>query len=334
MRRRHLALIVAIGLTAPANAQPTGLERLPPRQLEVLPPSARVEGAPGKMRITRSECPTRPLAEARRRIVDIAVQEWGFFGFQVVDQTDIFNPEPRGWPRRTPWLGPEESARVADSIAGYWSITPRGDWILERQNAVWKGRDGVAARWQDAWSAAFVSWVMCEGGLSEKGQFRRAIAHYTYVDQAIAARGMADSPAAFVAFDVGDRAVEPGDLLCSARRSAYRSIAERRRHLGRGVRSHCDIVIKVDPGNERIFGIGGNVRGAVSLKLIPAVFGEAQGTGTTAQSVGRGRRAAFAHLKLRADSIDADPLEGSPTIRALRERGEAPGWLRELAPTP
>ncbi|MDH3545942.1 MAG: DUF2272 domain-containing protein, partial [Gammaproteobacteria bacterium] len=189
---------------------------------------------------------------------------------------------------------------MADSIAGYWSVTPDGAWILGRQNAIWKGHNGVAARWRDPWSAAFVSWVMCEGGLSDESQFRRAIAHHTYIDQAIAARDKDESQVAYIAFDVGEMPIEPGDLLCFARRPKYHSIAERHRDLGTGIRSHCDIVIKLDQENERIFGIGGNVRGAVRLELLPAVFDPSRGTHGAVKSVSRGRRAVFAHLKLRA----------------------------------
>jgi len=331
MRNLIVSLVAALAAAPAAHAQQVRIDRLSAEQLEVLPPSGRVEGPPGEMRITQSACRASPGEEMRRRIVHIAVQEWGFFGFPVVDQTDFADSRsrPRRSRRRTSWLSPELSARVADSIAGYWSITSQGDWIISRQNAVWKGHNGVAARWRDPWSAAFVSWVMCEGGLGDENQFRRAIAHHEYIDQAIEARDNNASEAAFVAFDVGEMPVEPGDLLCSARRSAYRSISERRRALGTGMRSHCDIVIKVDEANERILGIGGNVRGAVSLKLLPAVFDRNQGDQPAVQSVGRGRRAVFAHLKLRADSIEADALENSPTIRALSEQDDALGWLRQ-----
>jgi hypothetical protein len=284
------------------------------------------------MRITQRSCRAAPRKALRRRIVDIAVQEWGFFGFQVQDETIIVDSQSRHrrtW-RRTPWLSPDESERVADSIAGYWSITPDGRWILSRQNAIWKGEDGVAARWRDPWSAAFVSWVMCEGGLGDRNQFRHAIAHHAYIDQAIEARDKDASPAAFVAFDVGEMPVEPGDLLCFSRRPVYRSIAERRRQLGTGIRSHCDIVIKVDAENERILGIGGNVRGAVRMKLLPAEFDRQQDTQPAVRSVGRSRRTVFAHLKLRADSIEADAFANTPTIRALREkRDDALTWLRQ-----
>ena len=37
-------------------------------------------------------------------------------------------------------LGPQESARVADSIAGYWSTTSDGSWIIDRQKE-WSARD-------------------------------------------------------------------------------------------------------------------------------------------------------------------------------------------------
>ena len=78
-----------------------------------------------------------------------------------------------------------------------------GDWILRRQNIVWNGPNGIAARWRDPWSAAFVSWVMCEGGFGDLNQFHRAIAHHVYIDQAIEAR-VTDTNSAYIAHDVGE----------------------------------------------------------------------------------------------------------------------------------
>jgi len=329
---RTIPRVLAIAvLTTAVHAQQVPLDRLSAEKLEVLAPSARVDGVPGQMRFTERSCRSLPSEDLRRRIVDIAVQEWGFFGFTVVDQTNIVDSQPRRRRarRRTSWLSPEESARVADSIAGYWSITSDGSWILSRQNAVWNGSYGVAARWRDPWSAAFISWVMCEGGLGDKSQFRRGIAHHVYIDQAIEASDDDASQAAFAAYDVGEIPVEPGDMLCSARRSAYRTIAERQQELGNGIRSHCDIVVKVDEVNDRILVIGGNVRGAVRLKLLPAVFEQNQGAESSLRAAGRGGRTVFAHLKLRADSIERQALETSPTIRALGEQGDALGWLEQ-----
>lgn len=331
MPLKHIIAPVIVALATTAHAQGR-LDRLPRDRLDVLPPSVRVEGPPGDMHVTETACPVHPPEGLRRRIVDIAVQEWGFFGFTIVDQTNLPESAPawgRRPRRRMPWLDPEESARVADSIAGYWAITPDGAWILSRQNDVWSGHDGVASRWRDPWSAAFISWVMCEAGLGEPDRFRRAIAHHSYIDQAIRARDTGDERAAFVAYDIGEQTIEPGDMLCAARRPTYRTLDERRKQLGIGIRSHCDIVIQVDEANDRILVIGGNVRGAVSLKLHAARFtAEADGT-TRALSIGRGRRSVFAHLKLRAEPIGTDALETTPTIRTIAARGDAVTLLQQ-----
>lgn len=329
MLMKPLLVVLAVALAATAGAQQAGFDRLPSDVLDAAAPSERVTGEPGAMKVRRTSCRTAPMDEVRRRIVDLAVQEWAFFGFIVVDQT-IDEASGQGQPRRRRWRRPDraESARVADSIAGYWTVTPQGGWILGEQNDAWGGSRGVGSRWRYPWSAAFVSWVMCEAGLGEASLFQRAVAHHVYIDQAIRAR-RADAPgAAFAAYDVGETPVVPGDLLCSARRPAYRSIAERRRQLGVGARTHCDIVVKVEPLHGRILAVGGNVRGAVSLKLLPAAADGADG----ALRPLPGRRRIFAHLKLRAPSIEADALDRTPTMRAIRcADGSSPAPHANLA---
>ena len=326
MKTILLALAAALAAASAAYAQQAVFDRLSPDLFDVMPPSERVRGAPGTMTIQQTSCRSLPLEEVRRRIVDLAVQEWGFFGFAVVDQTRIETID-QGAPRtrrRWPRPSPEESARVADSIAGYWTVTPDGDWIPNNQNGVWNGSRGVRARWRYPWSAAFVSWVMCEGGLGDSSQFQRAVAHHIYIDQAIRARDDGAPLAAFTAYDIGEAPIVPGDLLCSGRRPAYRSIAERRRQMGDGARTHCDIVVKVDASRDRILAIGGNVRGSVGLKLMQAV--REPDVGLRPEG---GRRRLFAHLKLRAEPIEPDALDTSPTMQAVvcADRFRAPAQL-------
>jgi hypothetical protein len=318
--------VVAIALAAgsAAEARQAGADRLPREVLDVLPPSAHVRGAPGAMVVQPRECRTLPTAQTRRRMVDVAVQEWAYFGFRVVDQTEVERaeeqdaadaaPGARGG-RRRPRLSAGEAARVAASIAGYWAVTPQGTWIVERQNEAWKGPDGIAVRWNAPWSAAFISWVMCEAGLGASSQFQRAIAHHAYIDQAIRARDGRAPEAAFVAYDAGEAAMAPGDLLCSSRRPAYRTIADRRRQMGVGARSHCDVVVTVDEAAGRVLAIGGNVRGTVSLKIFPA----AREPGRHLRVTGSGEddRPMFAHLKLRAEAVDLKALDTSPTVKAF-----------------
>ncbi len=317
-----LAGTVAILASTPDwLGQQKPFDRLTAEQFDAAAPSALVAGPPGQMSVRSSACRDLPTGETRRRIVNIAAQEWGFFGFSILDETitadgpslvrNEANDGGSQTSRRRRWrrVDPVEGARVASTIGGYWAATPDGSWMVDRQNSRWNGPDGLASRWRDPWSAAFISWVMCEGGLGSSNQFRRSIAHHVYVDQAIRARDAVSSQSGFTAYDVGETVVGPGDLLCSSRRGSYGSIAQRRRHLGVGARMHCDVVVKLEADHKRILAIGGNVRGTVSLKLLPAVLqgGNLAPTGEI-----------FAHLKLRADAVEDDALDSSPTIQALQ----------------
>ena len=309
-----LLLFLSLGLATPVLGQSGSADRLPAEILDVRAPSARISGSPGSMQIQDRSCRALPVADLRSRIVNAAVQEWAYFGYTVLDYTDIeiSSASRSSMGRRWSLLNPEQALRVADSIAGYWAAAPDSGWILERQNNRWKSR-GMATRWRDPWSAAFISWVMCESGLGDQARFARAVAHHTYIDQAIQARDSGDSRAAFQAYEIGEQAVLPGDMLCRGSRPAYRSVAERRNHLGVGARTHCDIVVKVDTELPGFHVIGGNVRATVGMKLLPGVI-TADGI---VKPVPYGNRALFAHLKLDAEPLPLNALDLSPTMQAL-----------------
>ena len=155
MKTLMLSLAAGVTIASVGLAQQISFDRLPPDLFDVMPPSERVSGAPGSMTVHQTSCRTLPIAQVRRRIVDVAVQEWGFFGFTVVDQTSIDTTDQVARRTRRRWrrLSPVESARVAGSIAGYWTVTPEGGWILNEQNGVWTGASGISARWRYPWSA-------------------------------------------------------------------------------------------------------------------------------------------------------------------------------------
>ncbi|MEQ8953483.1 MAG: DUF2272 domain-containing protein, partial [Gammaproteobacteria bacterium] len=219
-------------LTASLALAQSPLDRLPRGVLDVTPPSTRVSGDPGGMFFTDRSCRTFSAEGLRSRIVNTAVQEWAYFGFAVQDLTVTREDNPDYVPQRRvrTRIDPFEAARVADSIAGYWSSTPDSTWILDSQNQAWE-RAGMGSRWRNPWSAAFISWVMCESGLGEPSLFQRAIAHHSYIDQAIMAREDNESGAAFEAFDPGEAEIVPGDLLCRGWRPNYYTIAQRREQM-------------------------------------------------------------------------------------------------------
>lgn len=340
MRPRVNAMVLILGMAwgVGADAQITHLERLPADLVDASPPSARVDGSPGSMAVRPLECRNAPSSDLRRRVVDVAAQEWGFFGFPIADEIRDMRLLPPGLgpvdgraafldasrSGRRYWRlpNPEEAGRVAASIAGYWAVTAEGPGIVRRQNDAWNGQLGIGSRWVDPWSAAFVSWVMCEAGLATSDRFQRSIAHRAYIDQAIRARDRGvgaepsdgDAGVAFVAFDLGESEIEPGDMLCASSRPPYRNLAERRRQLGEGARTHCDIVVKVDAAEGRILAIGGNVMRSVSLKILAA---DADGEGRLRLRVSDERSPLFAHLKLRAAPIEPNALDFSPTVEVL-----------------
>jgi hypothetical protein len=340
-----LACSVLLLTVARAAAQSTTapFDRLPSHVFDVTPPTARVAGLPGSMSIRPGACRSLSLADVRQRIVELAVQEWGYFGFPVVEyDADDDEPNegrgrvgggdgrnggpgggrgsgPGGRGRGPSRIGTPEAARTAASIGGYWAVTPGGAWILENQNQYWRDAISGVTRWRFPWSAAFISWLMCEGGVAAPEQFQRAIAHHTYIDQAIRARDGAAPRAVYVAHDVGEAAVAPGDMLCTSRQPEYRALGERRRQMGQGARTHCDLVVKVDEAAARILAIGGNVRGVVGLKVIPA----ARVQGRLQPVLPSSARPVFAHLAWRGTAAPAalTAFDRSPTLRALACEG-------------
>lgn len=327
-----MLMAVLAGLTAGA-AMAQSVDRLPRETFDVIPPGARVQGERGDFTAWQTACRVGPTENARRRIVDIAAQEWGVFGFQTIDSSvvetrrlpdgvvaDSANPKldqpqaGRAYPRLGRW---ESSSSLANDIAGYWTATHEAPKVLREQNRAWNGPGGDAMNWVQPWSAAFISWVMCEAGLGEETQFQRSIAHWKYIDQAIAARRGNAPGAAFIAYDPGEQPVTPGDMLCNARSSAdYRVIADRRPEMGEYAPLHCDIVVRADVKRERIQIIGGNTTQSVSLAILPATRegGRLRPLGAADLD---GATTIFAHLKLQAPPVENEALDNTPTVRAL-----------------
>ena len=291
-------------------------------------------GTRGDITVFQTACRIGPVANARRRIVDIAVQEWVATGFQTVDATvaetrlippgitpDILNPVLRQ-PRivlEYPRLGIQDfDPRADETIAGYWSATPQGPRVIAGQNRAWKAPGGDSVSWVEPWSAAFISWVMCEAGLGDPAQFERSAAHITYINQAIRARDGMAPEAAYVAYDAGEALLNPGDLLCNSRAGTqYRNLSEAREAFGIPAATHCDVVVRLDQRNRRVLLVGGNVLSSVSLTILPLRQDGARYMRPVLQSEIEGARRIFAHLKLRADPIEPNALDNSPSIRAL-----------------
>lgn len=117
------------------------------------------------------------------------------------------------------------------------------------------------------WSAAFVSWVMMQAGVSG---FVRSPRHIDYIRAAYRSDG--GSP-----YRLTDPALEkpaPGDLLCLLRgRDRSLGFAGLSAELARGGtvhwKSHCDIVVAANVGGDRtLYLVGGNVLNTVMMRKL------------------------------------------------------------------
>lgn len=315
------------------------------------PSGDRVTGGRGSLSVADTTCSTAGvLPSTRRRLVALAAGEWAQWGFPTTDLTardtlvpsgpdfqivdPALNPPIPGrvYPRLLR-LGIQEDDRTAvQDVGGYWAATPGGSGMVSQQNRVW-GASSNTAGWAQPWSAAFISWVACEGGLGDAQVFQRSDSHWNYIDQAIRARG-GSGYAAYQAYDLGEAQVSPGDMLCfSNEATPYRSIAERRAALGRGFASHCDLVVKLDPVRERIYLIGGNVAQAVTMTIARATRRAPGGPLVPMNDqVQPGSRRWFAHLRLQAPPIADDILDQTLPMRNLRVLAASQGLLTPTYP--
>ncbi len=286
----------------------------------------------------------------RQRIVTAAASQWRAFRYPVLDRTansttliptdngapivsSQLNPSvpPENRTRAAPRLGlMEDDQAVSLAIGAYWAVTDPSE--VDKQNRLWAVEPSTG--WAVAWSAAFVSWVMCESGLTED-HFERSAAHITYIEDAYRSAGASNRAYRYEAN--GEGSIDPGDLICAWRGTAdgldFQEGSERlqeanafhrlpaseqarREELGTAITgpvgTHCDIVVKVDMDRGRIYAIGGNVVQAVTMTILGFTLdGDRMRLETPPEHPGAPRWFAILRLNLPdAGSADLDSAFG------------------------
>lgn len=139
-----------------------------------------------------------------------------------------------------------------------------------------------AAAIDTPWSAAFLSYVMKEAGVSPNA-FSFANAHRAYIYDAFATSiAEQDKKPSDKLYRACPLSVRPraGDILCFQRESTLKDASDeavRERIRGeltgnseaRSIRStHCDVVVSVDTGARKLYSIGGNVAQSVTARKL------------------------------------------------------------------
>lgn len=227
-------------------------------------------------------------ADLRQRMIDLAAREWEAFHFPILDianenlplipsvqtknsgarghaivpgnQNTIIAGAARSRMLRNGLM--EDEASVAARIGGYWAVIPNASAVAV-QNNIWGKGGWPGAGWAQPWSAAFISWVMCEAGLT-KTQFLRAPSHANYLTgffqntggSAYTPKPLTETPAI-------------GDLLCAARDKeiSVPHLQDAEQAARNDTPMHCDLIVGLLP--DRILLIGGNVQNAVTMTIAP-----------------------------------------------------------------
>lgn len=168
------------------------------------------------------------LSAFKKSIIDIANNEWG-----------EWNPDGKKIK--------EGDSRTMEKLRSYWREGGNVDWSDQRMI-------------DEAWSSAFISWVMNKGGAGN--EFPRTTSHSKYIRESVKNRKENNSNP-FKAYKVSEpeAKVELGDLVCYARQSGvtYDTTSS--------YKSHCDIITEVRE-NEAT-SIGGNVSNSVTKTIVP-----------------------------------------------------------------
>ncbi len=184
-----------------------------------------------------------PVDSWRYKIVEAAKEEWIYFGQQKV----VIDGDEESIPHVGIWE--DDDYPHSDRINQYWRAVGMG------------GLSGKDCK--EPWSAAFISWLMQEAGVS-KTLFPPATAHHVYLSHFLAKAQNPD--AVFLPHTIQEYKPKPGDLICAKRgRGFFGEIVE---ELPDRLNAplHCDIVVQTD--GRTLQAIGGNVRNSVSKTIL------------------------------------------------------------------
>jgi hypothetical protein len=203
---------------------------------------------------TLAPVPDRVAPEMMKaRLLSVVAGEWRRFGSASVE-LDGVNPEPA-----KSGVAVNENSNspvIIEALSAYWTAAGRSD-IVARERT--KLAQGLNPSWDEAWSAAFVSWSMARAGVPRR-DFCPNQAHWHYL-KGIATAPFTTAPPRFVVHDLTEYAPKPGDLICMSRSGV--AVADWKDALLRAdpLPLHCDVVTRT--GGFRLSAIGGNVSDSV-----------------------------------------------------------------------
>lgn len=169
----------------------------------------------------------------RFRVVRIAKKEWESWGSPLTINGKIVKTG-----------GVENQKGFAEKVGEYWKIGTGQNYDGYDTNV--------------AWSSAFISYIMKQGGAGDK--FVYSSSHSKYITDSIANRKKGNYKAPFVGYKIDEVEPQVGDLVCYSRQGGV-SYDTTGSYL-----SHCDIVVAKKKNEIEV--IGGNVSQTVMKNIL------------------------------------------------------------------
>lgn len=283
MIRRTIPFLVLSALVTACEPLPPGAPA-PVADLHVLASPCPQATIPPEYRFT----PASDLPAAAQGVVDGALAEWRRWGRQIVDYREV------DWARTAavrdlaglPGVGGpvvpviaalgcwENDPRMFRVLQSYWAPVPAVDEAGQRERYVDDLADSAVAvsagrppGWTQAWSAAFISYVVTRSAPAPA--FRYSQRHADYVEAAIAEALNPAGVHRYVARPVTAFSPRPGDLICSYRGQPRREAWDGGRSPWRLGAAHCDVVVATERQGAaaRVLAVGGNIFQSVSLSV-------------------------------------------------------------------
>lgn len=154
---------------------------------------------------------------------------------------------------------------------GLEHVAPFAGFVGEMWQKVGLNLDGTDR--DQPWSAAAVSFMVRNAG-RKYGKFRFAASHSRYIHHAIRAREAEDRSVPFWGFRLNEAKPRVGDIICKDNPDFAPAVNyDVARELD-SYRSHCDIIMKIDSGRQRVLAIGGNVSHSVNIAIYDLAPGD------------------------------------------------------------
>lgn len=157
----------------------------------------------------------------------------------------------------TAWWETDNDPHVIDRMVEYWtsSFDTNAEGTPTTQISDAAARTKITN--QDSWSAAFISFIVTQAGITDNAVFSHSVRHVDFIAKAILNKEGRVFSNPFWGYRITDYAPQVGDIVGRSHQVNYGNVVDRSNRHVRRASSHSDVVVEVNEGH--IIVVGGNL---------------------------------------------------------------------------